>query len=53
MNKVKLIKERVCFAIFALGISLAAMHEIGCNPELSNFAKKIPTQNESLIIIKS
>lgn len=38
MKQGKLIKERVCFAIFAIGVSLAALHEIGCNVQSFNYA---------------
>lgn len=41
MKKGKLIKERVCIAFFAIGLTLAAFHQIGCNSQSTSYAAHI------------
>jgi len=53
MSQTKAIKQRVCAAIFTLGICLAGFHEIGCSPEQSQLANITIKQIEHLVIVKS
>jgi|GEM_PF-3592302 len=51
MNRIKIVKERVCLAILALGISLAALHELGCQSANGQIAKDVA--DKSVQIVKS
>ena len=50
MSQVQLVKQRVCIAIFTVGLSLAAFVEIGCSPEQSHMAHS-PVNSVSHVII--
>ena len=38
MSQVQIVKQRVCIAIFTVGLSLAAFGELGCSPEQNHMA---------------
>ena len=40
MSQVKLVKQRVCLAIFTFGLSLAGFYEVGCASE-QNMMRKL------------
>ena len=52
MSQVKLVKQRVCLAIFTLGLSLAAFVEIGCSPEQNYMVHSLGQQISHVVVIK-
>ena len=52
MNKIKQIKDRVCLAIFALGISMVGLHELDSNCTHHEYVDQNKVEFNNIIIIK-
>ncbi len=52
MSQVQLVNQRVCIAIFTVGLSLAAFVEIGCAPEHSNMAHSPVSEVSHVVVIR-
>ena len=53
MSHVKAVKQRVCLAIFTVGLSLAAFVEISCTPDHDQMANTPLSKVEHVVIVKS
>jgi len=53
MSQVQLVKQRVCIAIFTIGLSLAAFVEIGCMPEHEHMANSAIKEVSHVVIVRS
>jgi hypothetical protein len=52
MSQVQQVKQRVCIAIFTVGLSLAAFVEIGCSPDQSQMADSNTEEVSQVVVIK-
>jgi len=53
MSHVKAVKQRVCLAIFTVGLSLGAFHKIGCVSEQNQMVHSPVDKVGHVVIIKS
>ena len=53
MNNIKQIKDRVCLAIFALGLSMIGLHELGNNSSQQRYSDQNKVESSTTIIIKT